>query len=653
MSEELIPAIHLESISRSFPGNDQPALHKLSLKIEAGEFVAIIGPSGSGKSTLMNVLGLLDHPSSGKYWLFGQESTATAESSRNRIRAHSIGFIFQASHILGDDSVLSNAAMGLRTQSVSMNDRTQAALDAIDRLGLAHRVGATAKTLSGGERQRLAIARAVATGPQIILADEPTGNLDSVNSAKVVSHLRMLNSTGSTIVVITHDPQVAAAADRQIEILDGQIVYDSGGSARNSHSLVSPLQTEPLHDRSMRSLLRIAADDAGDAISSLAIRGLRSLLLVLAFAIGVGGLVASVALSETTSNQVSSAIKGAALDEVKVNLGDAEGQLFDQREQLDLGMDRISDLPHVRGVAFLGEISPTEAKITRLSPTETEPDRAISLATSSSSYFDVVGIDTTPLRASVLLDGGKSGSIAIVSKEAAEELGIDTSGVGGPPAGISLWINGQLVQVVGYFSPDDRTPELQVSVIVSPEVVAGIDQMRLSLVVRTEEGFPSTVSKAVPFAFSPASPGSVSVQTVADLQDLRVNVANDLGTFIAVLSIVLILLAAISAATAMYLTVQSRSSEIALRRAIGASRSLIFRLFLLEGLMVGSIGGLLGGAIGTLFTLVISASSGWTPVLPPTLTGIGLSVGAVTGVVSSIYPAWLASRKDPANAIRS
>lgn len=653
MSAEGFPAIHLDGITRIFDDSDRPALDNLSLQISTGEFVAIVGPSGSGKSTLMNVLGLLDRPSAGQYFIFGQESVAAGEKTRNWIRANMIGFIFQASHVLSHETVLSNAAMGLRTRSVRMQDRAQASLEAIERLGLGHRVDAIARTLSGGERQRLAIARALASEPRLILADEPTGNLDSVNSAKVISHLRTLNSNGTTVVVITHDPQVAAAADRRIEILDGQIVYDSDASKWRRSRVEPPPSLRVSRTRGVRTLLRIAADDAGDAVSSLAVRGLRSLLLVLAFAVGVGGLVASVALSETTSNQVSASLKRAALDEVRVGLADAEGQLLEERDQLDLAMGRITDLRHVKGVALLGEISPKNATITRFSPKETEPDLAIALATASSSYFDVLEMKTTPSNASLLLDGAKLGPVAMVSTKAAEALGIDTRQQSGPPPGTSVWVNGQLVPIVGFFSPDDRTPELQASVVVSPEVVTGIDQTKLSLLVKTEEGFPAAVAKAIPLAFSPSNPGSVSVQTVADLQGLRMRVANDIGAYIAILSVMLILLAAISAATAMYLTVQSRSSEIALRRALGAGRGLIFRLFLLEGLLVGSVGGLVGGSLGALFTLVISVSNGWTPILPPTLTAIGFSVGAFTGILSSIYPAWLASKQHPANAIRS
>jgi putative ABC transport system ATP-binding protein len=218
--------IELVGVSRIYDtGRIQvAALQDVDLAIEDGEFVAIVGPSGSGKSTLMNILGALDRPTAGTYRLAGTDVGALDDDGLARIRSRTIGFVFQSFNLLPRTSALENVATPLLYQGVGRGERLRRAKAALERLGLGDRMDHEPSELSGGQQQRVAIARAIATEPAMILADEPTGNLDTASGADVMTVLRELHAAGRTILLITHDQDVAATADRQIHVLDGRIV---------------------------------------------------------------------------------------------------------------------------------------------------------------------------------------------------------------------------------------------------------------------------------------------------------------------------------------------------------------------------------------------------------------------------------------------
>src|SRR5262245_25281586 len=200
------------------------ALNDVSLQVAPGEFVAIVGPSGSGKSTMMNILGCLDRPSAGRYVLNGTPVAELDDDALARLRSREIGFVFQSYNLLPRTSALDNVSTPLLYQHVSRRERVARATAALERLGLGDRLDHEPTELSGGQQQRVAIARALVTEPALILADEPTGNLDSHAGADVLALLHELHDAGRTIILITHDAEVAATADRQIHLRDGQVV---------------------------------------------------------------------------------------------------------------------------------------------------------------------------------------------------------------------------------------------------------------------------------------------------------------------------------------------------------------------------------------------------------------------------------------------
>jgi putative ABC transport system ATP-binding protein len=222
--DEAAPVLELRGLTRAFPG-DPPvvALHPSDLRVAAGDYLSIIGPSGSGKSTLLHLLGLLDRPTGGEYLLDGVPTGTASEADRSALRGGRIGFVFQSFHLLPHRTVLDNVLLATLYSGVPRAERRERALAALDRVGLSHRLGFLPTVLSGGERQRVAVARAVVTQPHVLLADEPTGNLDTVSSAAVLDLFDELHAEGLTLVVITHDASVSARAQRRVRIADGTL----------------------------------------------------------------------------------------------------------------------------------------------------------------------------------------------------------------------------------------------------------------------------------------------------------------------------------------------------------------------------------------------------------------------------------------------
>ena len=708
------PAIEMHGITRVFEGSERAVLDHLDLVVERGEFLAIIGPSGSGKSTLLNAIGLLDTPTSGTYSLFGKNTEGLSDRERDEMRRDHLGFIFQSSNMLLDETSTTNASMGLRVQGVPYGERLQRTEETLEFLGLSDRASIRTRYLSGGEKQRCAIARALATRPPLILADEPTGNLDSHNSAKVIEILQRINATGCTVLVITHDPEVAAAARRVIRIEDGRLHEQSrADSATVPVAEAVPVATDTPAETTVGAPVDASAslapgekpathrrgsfltDDSIEAISALTSRPLRTLLLGLSFALGVGGLISASGMSESASYQVNQRLLGSEQSTLYISDRDNDENVlgtYRQGESAQNVADRISALDYVKNTGFVSSVAPADVRITRFSPYEDEPKTAIGLSSTSKTRLEQIGARMNPetLRAleqmnstltqQNVADRERSEQLsgAIVSVSAARALGIipeDKAAdnatteprpgelpaveygikLGGLPQvapGVSIWVEGQLMPVIGLFDPGNSGYEFRNTVIVSPGTLQRTGRGQVTYIAETERGYGKAVAKAIPLTLKPAEPSQINVETPSDLQSLRASIASDLGLYVGVLSGILLVLASLSAATAMYLSVQSRTAEIALRRAIGSSKWLIARIFLMEGVMLGVLGGSIGACSGMIATIILSLVQGWQAVLSPGFVVLGVGVGALTGLVSSAYPAWVASRKSPADAMR-
>ena len=223
------PVLQLSGVAKRYPGGVD-ALRGVDLRIDVGELVAIVGPSGSGKTTLLQIMGTLDRPTEGDVWIDGRDAGAAADNELSALRAQRIGFVFQQFYLLDGMSAVDNVAGGLLYSGVSARERRDRARQALERVGLGHRLDHRPSQLSGGEKQRTAIARAIIGQPAIVFADEPTGALDTRNGREIIELLGELNRDGSTLVIITHDRELAAALPRRVEMRDGRMVDDSAMS---------------------------------------------------------------------------------------------------------------------------------------------------------------------------------------------------------------------------------------------------------------------------------------------------------------------------------------------------------------------------------------------------------------------------------------
>jgi len=229
ISDQQAGMLKLLNVSKTFQGGEvrTTALDRINLDIDAGEYVAITGPSGCGKSTLLSMLGLLDTPDSGEYWFDGQNVAGWSEAQLNQLRRGKVGFIFQSFNLIEELTVAENVELALEYMDVPAKERRERVAAMLDKLGVAHRARHRPSQLSGGQQQRVAIARALVSNPAMLLADEPTGNLDTAHGDEVMRILRQINAEGTTIVMVTHSPEHAAQASRTLRLLDGRILVDA------------------------------------------------------------------------------------------------------------------------------------------------------------------------------------------------------------------------------------------------------------------------------------------------------------------------------------------------------------------------------------------------------------------------------------------
>ncbi len=506
------------------------ALVDVDLQLEPGEYLAITGPSGAGKSTLLHVIGCLDRPTSGSYFFEGVDTAKLSDRQRAGLRSRRIGFVFQSFHLLPHRSVLENVMLAEVYRGQSSQGRRERALAAIERVGLSHRTDFLPTKLSGGEKQRVAIARALVGSPSLLLCDEPTGNLDSKSSASILDLFDVLNQQGLTLVIVTHDENVAKRASRRVHIIDGRLEAWKVGRMEDGHTDEQTTPTAPPQSSNLPAIrpsgLTIR-DLFDEAIAGMFVRPGRTMLTMLGIIIGLTALVATLGLSRTASNRIISQFDELAATEIVVTAKSGPSGVDPKVIPWD-APTRLRRLNGVVAAGTLSEVDIGDALVSASPVKDPQSQTAFKLAVQAASpgLFTAVRADLATGR---LLDWGHSNRmdrVAVLGPGAALRLGI--VGVEQLPA---IAIGDNVYLVIGILRDVGRQPDLLGSVII-PEGTARRDFGLTgpgSVVVETQIGATSLIVQQIPMALRPDNPLLLKLAYPPEPKRVRDAVQSDLN----------------------------------------------------------------------------------------------------------------------------
>lgn len=647
------PVMEVKDLIREFPAGDEKirVLHGIDLTIYEGEMVAIIGQSGSGKSTLMNILGCLDQATAGSYHIYGKAVDKLTADELAELRREHFGFIFQRYHLLGDINAQDNVAVPAVYAGMPVRQREARATQLLDDLGLGAKTQNRPSQLSGGQQQRVSIARALMNGGDIILADEPTGALDSQSGKDVMAILRNLNSQGHTIIMVTHDPSIAAQAERVIEIKDGQILKDYYTDNR-----VDKTKEVQHLNFAKKSGVTAFLDRLSEAfkMSVLAMKAhkMRTLLTMLGIIIGIASVVSVVGLGQGSQQKILNDISSLGTNTLTIRDGYKFGdprRKYHDNNLTDADANAVAEQPYVQSV------SPQVSSSATARYRETEA--SVNVSGVGKDYLTVKGEklalgqtfndnSITSMTQDVIIDdNAKTTFFANVSDPIGEVML-----VGSVPARVI----GVLQPSEQAFGPSSDTPTLYMPYTTVMRRMLGTSHVD-SFIVLLKNTISSSAAEQAVSDLIEQRHGTDDFR-IQNSDSIRQTIESTTGTMtllVSSIAIISLIVGGIGVMNIMLVSVTERTSEIGVRMAVGARQSDIMQQFLIEAILVCILGGILGISLAFAIGALINKFAGGNFQVVYSTTSIVAAVVCSTliGVVFGFIPARNAAKLNPVDAL--
>ncbi len=656
-----MPIIEMRKIARSYSvgGSELQVLKEITLTIEAGEFVAIMGPSGSGKSTLMQVMGLLDRPTAGSYVLFGRDVSHLSDDEGAARRSQTLGFIFQLFNLLPRTSALDNVMLPMIY--AGQNHGEERGRELLTRVGLADRVDHRPNQLSGGQQQRVAIARALANKPHILFADEPTGNLASDQAEVILQCLSDLNAQGQTIILVTHDADIAAHAHRIIHLKDGKLIQDEWTSRvpkaerRPGQSASAPVTASSL--TSSRISVAEMQEHLSFAVRALAANKIRSILSVIGVLIGVAAVIAMLAVGKGAQTSIQARLASLGSNVIMLfpgapNTRGVQGIVGDYTR---LTLDDVTAVqkasPHIADI--YGEAEGNVRVVYE------DRNTVVELQGVPPNYESIRNSTPTVGRFFTEEEDTSHARVVLLGQTVVRDLFGDQD-----PVGETVKINRVPFNVIGILPPKGSSAfSDQDAMVVIPlhtamkRVLSTQYLHEMAIQCDAPESIPGVIDgvKAVlrtRHRLSRFKEDDFTLRNNAELQTTLSETTKTMSWFLLSVAAISLVVGGIGIMNIMLVSVKQRTREIGLRKAVGARRKAILAQFLLEASILSLIGGLLGIVLGSVIAMGFSQLAGWNTVVTWQSIGLAFACSAAVGMIFGYWPAHKASLLSPIEALR-
>jgi len=635
------------------------ALQDVSLKIAPGEFVAIMGPSGSGKSTLMHVLGLLDRPDSGEYYLGKREINQLSDEELSAIRNRLVGFVFQQFHLLPRMTALENATLPLIY--AGKRHLKERAKQEIEEVGLSDRMNHRPNELSGGQQQRVAIARSLVNEPLIILADEPTGNLDSKSQEEIISILKKLNQRGKTIIIVTHEKEIAVCARRIIRMLDGKIISDekTGIPPKPPEENQADKIIDVVLSKSERKARETEfLDYLRQALGAMVSHKMRSFLSILGILIGVAAVIAMLALGTGAKESIEKQLASLGSNLILVMPGSS------RIHGVSLGAGSVTRFTF-QDVAAIEKLSD---EVTRVSPSVRGRGQLVYGTQNWNTQVEGSDVNYAVMRAAMPVVGRFftdeevkiRDKVAVLGATVVRELFGEEN-----PIGETIKINLINFKVIGILPAKgatgfhDQDDTVVIPITTAMYRVFGKDYIDSISVEANSPGAIDTAQENISKLIikehrlvTKDEQDSFQIRNMADIKNTLEATTKTMSLLLGTIAAISLLVGGIGIMNIMLVSVTERTREIGLRKAIGATNKDIMVQFLIEAVLMSFIGGITGILLGSGVSILITIFAGWNVRLSWFSIILATGFSLIVGIGFGLWPAQKASTLDPIEALR-